>query len=97
MDPDKDHKTMRSPFQPGVLEMQNQSHPQLRDAEIIQHFSPLMIGDAINHFRVRNHRAKNDEVWNEIADFHASKENRKPSLWSNVMLLSLNRTVNAFS
>ena len=39
-----------------------------------------MVGDAINDLRIYNHRTKNNQVWNELADFHTAKENWKSPL-----------------
>ena len=39
-----------------------------------------MVGNAINDLRIHNHRTKNNQVWNELADLDTAKENRKPSL-----------------
>src|ERR1051326_118933 len=68
------------PFQTGVLEVQDQSHLQLCDPKVIQHLTAFVVGDAINHLRVHDHQAESNQVGNELADFDAAKQNRKPSL-----------------
>ena len=35
------------PFKPGILEIQDQANPQLRNAEIIQHPPAFVIGESM--------------------------------------------------
>ncbi len=42
-------------LKPGVLEVQDQANPQLSDAQVVEHLSPLNICDAINHLSIPGH------------------------------------------
>ncbi len=97
MDTDSESQNYPLPFKSGVFEIQDQTHSQSRDSQIIQHLAPLVVGDAINYLRVHNHTAKSDQVGNKLTDFDPRNKTGNRRCWSNVTRFVLNSTTSEFS
>ena len=50
------------------VEVDDQANPELGDAQIIEHLTPLMVRDAINDFRIHNHGFDGNQIGNEFTD-----------------------------
>ena len=84
MDTDKhgwELKNYSLPFETGVLEIQNQAYPQLRDAEIIQHLPTLMVGDPVNCLCVDDQLLLDNKIRNILAHQLAFIQHSMSSPW----------------
>ena len=60
-------------FKARVLEIQNQTNAQLRDAQIIQHLAALVVGDPVNDLGVHNNRSENNQVRRKFTNDDTAK------------------------
>src|SRR5262245_48864349 len=49
-----------------MFKVEDDADSQFGDAEIIQHLSSLVVGDATDHFGVHDNGGMGDQVWNEL-------------------------------
>ena len=68
------------PFEFRFREIQDDAHAQARDFQIIEHPSAFVIADALDHLRIDNDQAEDDEIGNIEANVMALVANRKGRL-----------------
>jgi hypothetical protein len=68
------------PFQLGVFEIQKETHPELRNAQIIQHLAALMIGNPLYDFCIYNDFAVRDQIRCEFSHAFTFVEHFKATL-----------------
>jgi hypothetical protein len=59
------------PFQPGVLEVEDEANRESGDTKIVQHLSSFMVGNLVNAFGIHNDFSESDEIRDELADVFA--------------------------
>jgi len=71
----------------GVFKIGDETYLKTTDAEVVQHLTDFMIGNARNGFRIDDHFPESDEVRNEFADLDFPMMNRKARLLEKVNFL----------
>ena len=65
------------PFEFGVFEIEDEADLEAGDAEVIEHLTEFVVGDAVDDLGVHHHLAIGDEVGNVLGDLDGFVEDRE--------------------